>query len=292
MDPAFSPDGSRIAYVSTKPNGYFNVYIRPIKNGRWAGEEIAVSKDNKYRTARLYFGEEDVHITPDWTPDGRELLVVSNRGVPLGSGNVWRVPAVAGGMNDAQSVLAEQTLCALARCVRCGRRFVSSSGGASTSSRLAVQPTVGGDIPADVLPATRSIRAGARRRVDLHRQPRQPAAARLARDPGATTADPHLRSPLEASMSVLSARIVDDRGRHHWSTNPPDGRRWQALHPTDAYARVSIAGDRIFHTTGEFRVDLPAGKTTLTVVRIQCGPQPPRSRLRRAITTVSVTASG
>src|SRR5688572_2270459 len=31
-DPVFSPDGGRVAYVSTKPSGYFNVYIRPIKN--------------------------------------------------------------------------------------------------------------------------------------------------------------------------------------------------------------------------------------------------------------------
>ena len=26
-DPVFSPDGSRVAYVSTAPNGYFNLYI-------------------------------------------------------------------------------------------------------------------------------------------------------------------------------------------------------------------------------------------------------------------------
>ena len=38
-DPVFSPDGTRVAYVSTKPNGFFNVYIRPIKGGQWAGDE-------------------------------------------------------------------------------------------------------------------------------------------------------------------------------------------------------------------------------------------------------------
>ena len=48
-DPVFSPDGSRVAYVSTRPNGFFNVYIRPIKDGQWAGDEIAVTRDNKYR---------------------------------------------------------------------------------------------------------------------------------------------------------------------------------------------------------------------------------------------------
>ena len=47
-DPVFSPDGDRVAYVSTKPNGYFNVYIRAIKDGQWAGDEIAVTTDNKF----------------------------------------------------------------------------------------------------------------------------------------------------------------------------------------------------------------------------------------------------
>ena len=30
---------------------------------------------------------------PGWTQDGRQLLIVSNRGVPLGSGNIWRIAA-------------------------------------------------------------------------------------------------------------------------------------------------------------------------------------------------------
>src|SRR3989442_114917 len=34
-DPVFSPDGSYLAYVSTKPNGFFNVYVRPIHDGLW-----------------------------------------------------------------------------------------------------------------------------------------------------------------------------------------------------------------------------------------------------------------
>ena len=116
-DPVFSPDGTRVAYVSTKPNGFFNVYIRPIKNGQWAGPEIAVSQDNKYRNSRLYFGAEDLHITPAWTRDGKQLLLVSNRGVPLGSGNIWLAPAVAGGIDDASSggCRADPVSCTAAR---------------------------------------------------------------------------------------------------------------------------------------------------------------------------------
>ena len=52
-DPVFSPDGSKIAYVSTNPSGYFNVYVRAIEDGQWAGEPIAVSRDNEYGSNRL-----------------------------------------------------------------------------------------------------------------------------------------------------------------------------------------------------------------------------------------------
>ncbi|MEO5739746.1 MAG: CehA/McbA family metallohydrolase, partial [Vicinamibacterales bacterium] len=37
--------------------------------------------------------------------------------------------------------------------------------------------------------------------------------------------------------------------------------------PADAYARVSAAGDKIFHSTGEFHVELPVGKCRLTITR-------------------------
>jgi Tol biopolymer transport system component len=61
LDPVFSPDGTRVAYVSTKPNGYFNIYVRPIRDGRWAGEEIALTRDHSYDRNRLYFGQWDMH---------------------------------------------------------------------------------------------------------------------------------------------------------------------------------------------------------------------------------------
>src|SRR5262249_37996452 len=62
--PTFSPDGTRIAYASTEPNGYFNIYTRPIANGEWSGPPIAVTADNKYDRSRLYFGTWDFHIEP------------------------------------------------------------------------------------------------------------------------------------------------------------------------------------------------------------------------------------
>ena len=147
-DPVFSPDGSKVAYVSTNPSGYFNVYVRAISDGQWVGEPIAVSRDNEYGSNRLYFGSGDMHITPAWLPGGNELLIVSNRNVPLGSGNVLRVPAVEDGILQATTVLAEQTLYRTRPDVSIdGRRFVytSTSGSADQFNNLYVQPTQGGE---------------------------------------------------------------------------------------------------------------------------------------------------
>ena len=147
-DPVFSPDGKTVAYVSTKPNGYFNVFTRDIANGRWSGDEVAITNDHQYPRDRLYFGEWDMHITPEWTKDGEHLLLVSNRGVPLGSGNVWHVPATTHGMDQADIILNEQSLFRTRPDVSIdGKRFVySSTGGAADQySNLYVLPVTGGE---------------------------------------------------------------------------------------------------------------------------------------------------
>ncbi len=146
-DPRFSPDGTRIAYVSTEPNGYFNVYIRAVSEGAWAGEPVPVTRDNDFGRDRLYFGPQDIHTSPAWLPSGEELLLVANRDVALGSGNVFRVPAREDGFADRTLVLAEQTLYRAQPDVSLdGKRFVFSStrGAADQFNNLYVQPTAGG----------------------------------------------------------------------------------------------------------------------------------------------------
>jgi TolB protein len=85
LDPAWSPDGRRLAYVTTEPNGYFNIRVMNVEAGR-AGSSIAVTTDHRFGRDRLYVGDTDMHIEPAWSPDGRELIFVSNRGIALGSG--------------------------------------------------------------------------------------------------------------------------------------------------------------------------------------------------------------
>ena len=85
VEPAWSPDSRRLSYVSTAPNGFFNVFVASIDNGR-PGTVVQVTTDHNFGRDRLYFGDTDVHLAPSWSPDGKELLLVSNRGIPLGSG--------------------------------------------------------------------------------------------------------------------------------------------------------------------------------------------------------------
>ncbi len=104
VDPAWSPDGKRLAYVSTDPNGYFNIHVMEIENGQ-SGRVLAVTADHSFGRNRLYLGAYDLHISPTWSPDGKELIFVSNRDIPLGSGAIWRAPVEADVMNSGKATI-------------------------------------------------------------------------------------------------------------------------------------------------------------------------------------------
>ena len=142
LDPAWSPDGTRLAYVSTWPDGHFNVYVRNDSDGT----VFPVTRDNSFGRSRLYFGEYDLHIQPAWLPGGDSLLILSNRGIALGSGGVWTVPAVQGGIDQARLVHREETLYRTRADISPdGTRFVYSSHLGGQFNNLFVLPVLGGE---------------------------------------------------------------------------------------------------------------------------------------------------
>ena len=273
-DPRFSPTGDRIAYVSTAPSGYFNVYIRPFAAGAWTGPEIAVSSDNSFGRDRLYFGAWDMHISPAWLPNGEELLIVSNRDVALGSGNVYRVPARAGGIDDRQVVLAEQTLYRTQPHVSYdGRRFVYSStaGAADQFQNIYVQPTTGGEpykmtfFDHDAFHPRWS--PDAEWIAFVANEGGLPQLYLLEANGGRLKRIDITERHWARSTGTLAVTTVDQDGtplasRIHLTAS--DGKFYA---PTDAYARVARTGDRIFQHPGSFTVELPAGDAEMTVVR-------------------------
>jgi TolB protein len=97
VDPVWSPDGSKIAFVRKEPKGQFQIYYLPFDGAR-AGSMVRLTQQNDFGRARLYFEHFDDHIQPTWSPDGKEMILVSNRNIPLGSGALWRMPVEPDGM--------------------------------------------------------------------------------------------------------------------------------------------------------------------------------------------------
>jgi TolB protein len=281
LDPTFSPDGTCLAYVSTEPNGYFNVYVRPISRGNWNGPPLAVTEDHSFGADRLYFGTWDMHTQPAWLPNGTELLILSNRDVPLGSGDIWRIPVGPRGILNGRKIFGEQTLYRTRPDIsRDGKRFVySSTGGAADQySHLYVLPVDGG--------APYKLTFG--EHDDFH--PRwSPDGEQIAfvsnrpSKPG-TTGLPELWL-LEtyggklARVNLRELRWKRPTGRvrvqvQDASTGKQTAARIYGLAsdgkfypPRNSFSRIGELGEHLFHTTGQFTMEVPIGRMTLEAVK-------------------------
>jgi len=288
LDPVFSPDGRRIAYVRNEPRGTFHVYAMPFGDGK-AGAPVQITAENDFGRARLYFNRYDDHISPAWSPDGKELLVVSNRGIPLGSGAVWRVPAAPDAMKSARQILREETLYRTQpQWSPDGKRMVYSSHRGSQYTNLFVQPVAGGE-PYQMtfgdwdhfdprwspdgewiayvsnqhgLSDLRLLRTygGEERRVEIKR--------RVYRRP----------------MGTL--RVTMDGAARFYLTGS-DGK---AYTPGTSYQRVGGRSDHrdFFHAENSFTVDLPAGEAKIEAARgIEWVPETTYAAIRPGAATLA-----
>ncbi len=272
LDPVFSPDGSKIAYVSTKPNGYFNVFVREFQDGRWSGEEIAVTHDNQYPRDRLYFGAWDMHTQPEWTNEGDALLIVSNRGIPLGSGAVWRVPAEAGGMDKAVKIFDEQSLYRTRPDVSIdGKRFLYSSmgGGADQFHHLYVLPTEGGypykmtfgdhdDFHPRFSPDGEKI-------AYISNQGGLPQLVVMETYGGRKSRIEIAERKWKRPMGRLELTVVDESGKPLHARIQGLAADGKFYAPSDAYSRIAPAIGHIFHSNGSTSGELPVGPITLEI---------------------------
>ena len=106
VEPRLSPDGKRIAWVSTKGSGHFNLFIADLgADGLSHVRSLVEARQSKI--SRYYYSTWDHALNPSWTPDGKRVLYVSNPEVAWGTGDIWSV--AADDPSDRQKVLSEET---------------------------------------------------------------------------------------------------------------------------------------------------------------------------------------
>jgi TolB protein len=278
VDPRWSPDGTRIAFVSTAHEGRWHVFlVSPA-----GGAPTRITEDRESRLPRYYYSGWDHYLSPTWSPDGKELIVVSNRGRVSGTGGLWRMAAEAGAP-PREIHYEETTWKARPDWAPDGRRVVYSSYHGRQWNQLWTVPAAGGDpLPLTYgehdLTAPRWSRDG-RRIAAITNESGSPALVvidvpggrrrriepqvRRYREPMArlelTVIDPASGQPMPARLSVTGA---DGRGF------APDAA-WR--HADEAFVRDEQKFEHTyFHSPGRATVTVPAGGVVVTAWR---GPE-------------------
>ena len=106
VEPRLSPDGKRLAWVSTHGTGHFNLFVADIAPSGLSNARPLLG-ERKSKISRYYYSAFDHALNPSWTPDGKRILYVTNNEVAWGTGDIWSV--AVDDPKDRRKVLSEET---------------------------------------------------------------------------------------------------------------------------------------------------------------------------------------
>jgi TolB protein len=278
LDARWSPDGSRIAFVSTAFQGRFHVFVLAVAGGKASGEPVRVTEERDSGLPRYYYSKFDQYLSPTWSPDGKELILVSNRGEFWGSGDLWRMEARLGA--PMRLVRKEETNWkARPDWARDGRRVVYSSYLGKQRNQLWLTTSEGGD-PFELTYCecdhTRPRWSPDGRRIAFVSNEDGNVSLKVVAIPGgavetvAPTQRRHLRPTGTLRLTVGDASGAPMPAR--LSVTGEDGRGWA---PDDAWRHADDGFDRrvrrfemtYFHSAGVATLTLPAGRYTVLATR-------------------------
>jgi len=278
LDPRWSPDGTRIAFVSTAYEGRWHLFLLDVTNRPSAPLPLRLTDDVDSGLPRYYYSRFDHYLSPTWSPDGKELILVSNRGHIWGSGGLWRMEARPGApMREIRN--EETTWKARPDLSPNGRRVVYSSYLGRQRNQLWLMTGEGGD-PFELTycecdhTAPRWSPDG-RRIAFISNQDGNPSL-RVVTVPGGAVEivravvrrTLHPTGKLQVSLQDAADRPLTARV----SVTGPDGRGWA---PDDAWRHADDGFDRserkfeitYFHAVGNATLTLPAGEYTVEVTK-------------------------
>ncbi len=277
VDPRFSPDGTRLAFVSTSYNRRFHIFVGDFGQGRLTNIQ-RLTGETRSTLPRFYYSQFDHEISPAWSPDGSELMFVSNRGHIYGTGGFWRMKAAPGA--EAREIHYEETTWkARPEFSPDGKRIVYASYLGGQWHQLWVMPSQGGD----AFPISygdfdntnpRWSRDGKKIAFISNRGGNTSLWIQDAIGGAQTQIIAKQRRYLKP-MGTLSIKVLDSLGH----TTPVriflTGEDGRAYAPDDAWVHAEdnfVRSERpfeshYFHTSGVAEVTVPAGQVTVEVMK-------------------------
>jgi hypothetical protein len=286
LDPVFTPDGKRLAYVRNEPDKQFHVFVMPLEGGV-PGQPVRLTEPHDFGRARLYFEPFDWHIQPTFSPDGREMILISNRDITLGSGAIWRAPAEPNAMAKARMIHREETLFRTKpQWSADGKRILYSSHRGSQYNNLYVLPVDGGE--------PYQLTFGAFDHFDPAWSPDGEWIAYIANEHGVSDLRVLRTFGGEEKPQRIVRRIhrrpmgrlevlLREEGRPTAARIYLDASDGKTYAPETSYSRITgrSANRDFFHADGAFQVDVPAGELRIEAVKgIEYQPAEARVTIR------------
>lgn len=277
VEPRFSPDGRRLAFVSTSFEGRWHVFVADFAEGS-LGAPARLTEDVDSKLPRYYYSVYDHYLSPTWSPDGRELILVSNAGRIWGTGGFWRMEARSGA-RPRLIHYEETTWKARPDWSQDGKRVVYSSYLGRQWNQLWLMTAEGGDpfqlTYGDFDNTAPRWSPDGRKIAYVTNEDGNTALAVVALPGGAVERVVPARRRWLLPRRRLVLEVLDPDGRLVAARVSVTGGDGRAYAPNDAWIHADDGFDRrerrveftYFHTAGRDSLEVPEGSYVVEVTR-------------------------